>query len=425
MKKVTILLSTLVILLFVFSTIIAQTVSINAVTDTLRFSTKVLQNNTSSLTVKIARGSSGAATTVSSASVLAGTYFSLSSSPSGSVASGDTVVATLQFTPNTSGLFLDSLQIVFNNGYWRIIIKGTGATFLYGDVNQNNTINSTDAAEVLRHVVGKTASTGYDSTSADVTANGSVSAYDASYILRYAASLISAFPGGSNLAKDNLILKEVGFDRDNIKEAGEYLMVPIYVTAQNVFSIQSSISFDASLLEFEGVHMSDVDLKSAYYEEKAHSGRIDFALASFMGLDTKGDILFLKFKMLKPEKGKGNLTVNKLLVNEDACDVFGVNLDRVNNAPYDYYLSQNYPNPFNSETIIKYGIPNQGFVTLNIYNLTGQLVRTLVNEEREAGKYEIKWNGRNEAGSEVASGVYLYVIRVKDFRQVNKMIYIK
>ena len=76
--------------------------------------------------------------------------------------------------------------------------------------------------------------------------------------------------------------------------------------------------------------------------------------------------------------------------------------------PCDYSLSQNYPNPFNPSTTIEYYLPNRENVKIEIYDLLGRLVKTLINETKPAGKYFVIWNGENNKGQAVASGIYLY-----------------
>jgi len=88
--------------------------------------------------------------------------------------------------------------------------------------------------------------------------------------------------------------------------------------------------------------------------------------------------------------------------------------------PYDFKLSQNYPNPFNPNTTIEFLIPKTEFVALNIYNLLGQEVATLVSENLKSGNHKYNWNA-----SSFASGVYVYTLKAGSFQQVCKMIYLK
>ncbi|QQS37911.1 MAG: T9SS type A sorting domain-containing protein [Ignavibacteriales bacterium] len=93
--------------------------------------------------------------------------------------------------------------------------------------------------------------------------------------------------------------------------------------------------------------------------------------------------------------------------------------------PDDYSLEQNYPNPFNPETKIRYAIPEPGFVTVKIYRVDGELVKTLSENYKSAGRYEITWDGTNNFSQKVSSGVYFYRLQANDFSQVKKMILLK
>jgi len=88
--------------------------------------------------------------------------------------------------------------------------------------------------------------------------------------------------------------------------------------------------------------------------------------------------------------------------------------------PVTYKLLQNYPNPFNPATIISYQIPEQGFVSINIYNVLGQRVATLVNDVQDAGNYKVNF----DAGK-LSSGIYIYQIKAGNFIQSRKMLLIK
>jgi subtilisin-like proprotein convertase family protein len=87
--------------------------------------------------------------------------------------------------------------------------------------------------------------------------------------------------------------------------------------------------------------------------------------------------------------------------------------DPVAGIPEVFALDQNYPNPFNPTTTIRYSLPEAASVNLSIYNVLGQRVATLTNEVLDAGVYNALWNGRNDAGAQVASGIYFYRIEAK------------
>ena len=91
-----------------------------------------------------------------------------------------------------------------------------------------------------------------------------------------------------------------------------------------------------------------------------------------------------------------------------------------NNVPKDYSISQNYPNPFNPSTTIKYALPKEDMVSIRVYNILGQVVRTLVNQNQAAGTYSLTFNANN-----LTSGIYFYSIQAGNFKQVKKMMLIK
>ena len=95
---------------------------------------------------------------------------------------------------------------------------------------------------------------------------------------------------------------------------------------------------------------------------------------------------------------------------------------QANDSPTTFALSQNYPNPFNPETEISFQLPEDVHVTLSIFNLLGQKVRTIIDKQMATGYHTIQWDGRNDFGNSVASGVYLYVIQAGKFYDVKKMV---
>ena len=90
-----------------------------------------------------------------------------------------------------------------------------------------------------------------------------------------------------------------------------------------------------------------------------------------------------------------------------------------------YQLFQNFPNPFNPATTIRYSLPKQALASITIYNILGQKVRTVVNEVKNAGTYEVEWNGRSDGGISVASGMYFYRLTTESVSITKKMLMLK
>ncbi|NUM69221.1 MAG: T9SS type A sorting domain-containing protein [Ignavibacteriaceae bacterium] len=96
-----------------------------------------------------------------------------------------------------------------------------------------------------------------------------------------------------------------------------------------------------------------------------------------------------------------------------------------NNKPSLFRLQQNYPNPFNPSTTIEYSVSVPGLTELKIYDISGQLIKTLVSEFREAGDYSVNWNGTDNYGGKVPSGIYFYRMNNGDNSTSRKMILLK
>jgi hypothetical protein len=94
-------------------------------------------------------------------------------------------------------------------------------------------------------------------------------------------------------------------------------------------------------------------------------------------------------------------------------------------APDAFALSQNFPNPFNPETKISYSLPKDAHVTLTIFNIVGQKVKTLVDELQDAGDKSIHWDGKDDNGNQVSSGIYFYRIQAGDYSETKGMVLLK
>lgn len=93
--------------------------------------------------------------------------------------------------------------------------------------------------------------------------------------------------------------------------------------------------------------------------------------------------------------------------------------------PQDYVLNQNYPNPFNPETEIAFSLPENANVSLEIFNSLGQKVNSLTNNQFPAGEHSLSWNGTDDNGNQLASGIYFYKLTANEFSQSKKMVMLK
>ena len=94
-------------------------------------------------------------------------------------------------------------------------------------------------------------------------------------------------------------------------------------------------------------------------------------------------------------------------------------------VPNEMELSQNYPNPFNPSTRIEYTLASEGYITLNIYDITGRLISTLIDDYVDSGYHSVMWNGMDDNGKIVAAGIYFYSLQSETSNMTRKMVYMK
>jgi hypothetical protein len=131
---------------------------------------------------------------------------------------------------------------------------------------------------------------------------------------------------------------------------------------------------------------------------------VTFTAISNNGVNVVLDLEFtamlsaLDFTNLLPLLTVNDATVNTAVQERNANE----------SLPKDFALGQNFPNPFNPETEISYELPRQSHVTLTVFNIMGQKIKTLLNRRTVAGRHTVRWDGKDETGKSVPSGVYLY-----------------
>jgi len=122
--------------------------------------------------------------------------------------------------------------------------------------------------------------------------------------------------------------------------------------------------------------------------------------------------------------GESEMSTNKKFLSK-AFEYKKDKKEKGEEIPKVFSCAQNFPNPFSNNTTIKYGLPKDTEVQLEIYNLIGQKVKTLVNAKQSAGYKSVSWNGETNAGIQAPKGVYFYTFKAGDFKEHRKMVLIK
>lgn len=216
-------------------------------------------------------------------------------------------------------------------------------------------------------------------------------------------------------------------------KAGEEISISVALLNNpgNVKAIRFTIPAGSSGMEFISAELSAKLAASSYpvfFDGRLLNGGVDISLALLgtgLTIDGSGEIATIKFRRISESSGAINFGIADLRDIENKRLKVETREANVPLLPTSFGLSQNHPNPFNPITVISYRLPISGFVTLKIYNIQGQLVRTLVSEEKEAGYHDVLWDGRNDANYEVSTGIYLYRLASQSFSATRKMILIK
>lgn len=176
-----------------------------------------------------------------------------------------------------------------------------------------------------------------------------------------------------------------------------------------------------------------VNQVSATYREPLAAGEGTVAKLVFEVVDpTVTDVTLESFVMQQPHhklmyvynrRSEGSLAHDK---EEPRFDPMTISLSGApGGVPASFSLSQNYPNPFNPSTEISFSLPAAGYAELSVFNMLGQKVATLVDGNMTAGEHVVTWNGQNESGAQVASGVYFYRLATGVQTETKKMMLLK
>lgn len=167
-------------------------------------------------------------------------------------------------------------------------------------------------------------------------------------------------------------------------------------------------------------------------ESHISGGKLRVAMAGAEALTGEAQELFQIQFEANGSLDKDQVSLDGVRLNEGMIPVeviqvspTGVGSQEETVLPSEFRLGQNFPNPFNPETTIRYALPEAAHATLGIYNILGQKVATLVDQEKPAGYHEVIWNGRDSSDQLLASGVYFYQLIAGEFQRTRRMMLMK
>jgi len=339
-------------------------------------------------------------------------------------------------------------------GFWYIANFQPCTPGFFGDVSGDDVANSTDALIILSFDAGipippiiiDRITKGFGDVNEDALTNST----DALIILSFDAGIPIPFPVGDPVCLPNGSSRSQGLSKKSAK-AGEIITVsampttkqivqgmiidiPVIINMSNssekLGSYTVKLEWNPNVLEFEkysGGHTKGFENPVVNDAETA-KGKIKIAHAYPFGSDGEVNILNLQFKVLGENGSSSSISMDfsamaaaitfvDLLPNLQKDDMV-MNLE-VEDIPYDYDVVY-YPNPFNPTTHIRFGLPEPSHVKIEVFNILGEKVTVLLDDNKAAGYHTIDFEGSN-----LASGTYLFRIQAGDYVDVKKLVLLR
>ena len=360
-----------------------------------------------------------------------------------------------------------------NSGYSNIASATTSVLDILGDVDNSQAVNITDALIVATYELDPsiTIPEGGKIELGDVNRDDLINVTDALMIATYDLN-----PGNPNLPPEigqpislgkliaATLLSEDLYPNGSIvvklspskakPSLGETMAIAITIdmaqVEEKLGAYSAILRWNPKVLEYAGYEGGNTEGfdHPLVMEREVDKGRLKFNQFNPEGASGQVNIINVTF-VVKSKFADNSLEIelSSLTAAHSFLDLLSytkvsVLQEMLSSIPEYFSLSQSYPNPFNSITAICYSIPAQSFdedqpafghkrldrgvpVVLKIYNIRGQLVRILVNEEKGPGRHVVRWDGCNNQGIKVGSGLYIYRLQAGNFRDAKKMVMIQ
>ncbi len=328
----------------------------------------------------------------------------------------------------------DGYNEVVTSGKGLMAYQGSGQSWLDGDANGNRTVDVGDVVYLINYLF-KSGQPPCHLEAGDANGSCVIDVGDVVYLINY---LFKGGPAPVHGCTSNSLSAGGYGASSNVEKMAGIAQVGL-VASEKSIDIDAQLPTDAAGVQLEFSY-SPEQIQSIVPELTDQTREMTLFFSAKDGI-LKIGILDLAGENLIPA-GEGvlvklNITGSDLsslelqkaiMVNENASP-FQVTIlpreEKQASTPKDFELSQNIPNPFNPETEISYTLPNDSHVKLVIYNVTGQRVKTLLDRFETTGPKTVQWDGTDEIGQKVSSGIYFYKLEAGEFTQSRKMVMMK
>jgi|APSaa5957512622_1039677.scaffolds.fasta_scaffold17807_2 hypothetical protein len=290
----------------------------------------------------------------------------------------------------------------------------------FGDADGDGQLRAFDAAQVLKHRLAPFLS-GLDSLAANVDDQapfGPIDPWDASLVLKKRVGLIDRFPVQADQAANHP--QPGGASKPVADERLLTLRMENGWTSVWTDEREGIVAGELRIAGMAGRPEMAEEMAGFLSAWHVREGGIEIVFAGVDGVGGPGELV-----RVYGDELAGEAELAEARLNGGRMEVRIGTAEKVRRLPSRFALHANAPNPFNPETAIRFELPEQEMVRLELFNVLGQKVRTLVDEKLRVGGHRVIWDGRNEAGEEVGSGVFFYRLEAGEFVQVRRMLLLK
>jgi hypothetical protein len=334
--------------------------------------------------------------------------------------------------PGEVDILLENAREAINPGYPSVplgMVNGKFFIDMFGDANLDRMVDVGDVVSLVAYILGEISFTTRQELASDVNQDTLINVGDLVAMIdiilgRWMGPSPPMYPGPMAIVK---------LDYEDLQpgSSGEVkVMADLEVP---VAGAQLQIDYDPDLVSFQAPRLSERSDHFIVEYRDDKNGKLILVLYNFSNDPIpagEGNILSLPV-MLTPDAGdEFKIELKEVVLADEKAALIPVGSESPS-VPIAFELNQNYPNPFNPSTTIKFTLPSlydEGSTlptTLKIYNVLGKVVRTLIDEPMAPGVHHKIWDGRDEEGNQVASGIYFYRLRAGALQDTKKMVLMK
>jgi hypothetical protein len=333
--------------------------------------------------------------------------------------------------PGEVDILIENAREAINPGYPSFplgMINGIFWIDMFGDCNLDRTVDVGDVVALVHYILGELDFGSREAQTADANQDSLVNVGDLVAMIdmilgRWMGPSPPVYPGP---------MAFIRLDCEELLSGGSGDVKVLADLEVPVAGAQLEINYDPDEVSFQVPRLSERSDHFLIEYRDSGKGKLTLLLYNWSNQPIQvgdGNIISLPAVLSPLADEDVRIELKQAVLADEKAALIPVR-DGSPSVPIAFELEQNYPNPFNPSTTIKFTLPSQVgggslATTLRIYNVLGQLVRTLVDEPMDAGTHNVIWDGKDEHGSQVASGIYFYKLRSGDYEDTKKMVMMK